>query len=700
MKKVAFILLACISVYAATYDSITAKEDTDGVAGFKNQFLKVGDEEVFDDILLNYNGSVQSYPIVQKEDSLLFEKKVWCTQNGESGVRRIKFYIPPYLDRFKLAIQNVYLGGYGGYFLFTYKTDDSTYPINESTYKSAEYGFDRFNKALWRDHETVGLVMTSSTAIGFTKSDLDAYGVDNTKGGYLYVTYVQALPEGKVEPRLSFNFVAHYKFIKPLTSEMKSAILSRIPLGKTEPIETQRSLINRDCGNYLGNGVFEQALNPISVEEGEPIDPQQACESQGSNYQYIDSTCYDTSSEKYTCEISNGGRWSGRCITPEEDACNASSLTHWYVGGSQCLYRYDHISNASGFSETPKSLTLVESGSAAEVGPFQANEEGWLTQLTLTNSNTTAPKVQHVTIKGHNGVTVIDDINFTLPQSSSRVVEISKSGGRLFAKVYDESGIESAARVATTSETNGTIFITPLTEEITLDMVFGNSLNSVDASQSGGGSGGSDNVVISTPTTSSSSSTGSTGGSGSGSGDAITISRPTTSSSSSAAAGSGGDNLLITGPTSSSSSTSTGSTSSSVAAYNSIVEKLTSSIESFEIAGWLYHYDFSDVNDDYDYVYLSRENGKLYRLKPTTGEDLKWESVKGIRVDADEKRAAFVLVGDWDKDGKGKNDWVIIDVNNKSVYRFLGNIGAGKLGWDSDPLPVSAFMSDTSVIFQ
>ncbi len=710
MKKFALLLLAGITAYAATYESLTVEEAKSGVAGFKEQFLKIADDtSSSSDIIIGTsrkitnNTTLLTQTEAEAKNSQL-SKIDWCT----NGMTRVKIYIPPYLNSFQVAMQ--YLPINNGLMYATFKPIGT---IDESSAVSADEAGTTFYDRFWADHETILVAFKTSFSFVMNSYVMNKYGIDNTTGGYLYLSFVQSdniISDKKFDPRYSMSFSIYYDFINPLTPEMKQQILSQIPEGRTEPVEMDQTLISNECSQYsVQNGVANFTANPfaIQVEDGVPIDPQQACESQGSSYQYINNKCYDTSSQVYTCEITDGGRWSGRCISPAEDTCNASSLTHWYVGGEQCLDTYDHISNAANFSDTPKSLTLVQSSNGIEAGVFQANEEGWLTQLTLKNLSTTASKVESVTINGHAGQTLIDAFDVTLPASKSSIVEISRSGGKMSAKVYDESGVQISAHEVATSETNGSVVIATASSDTVVDLAFGTNLNSVAASQSGGGSGGSDGLVINVPTSSSSSSTASTGGSGGGAGDGLSITTPTSSTSSAATAGGGGDNLSITGPTASSSSAMTGGAASSEAAapapepaYDAIEEKLKVPDETFEIAGWLYHYDFKDVNGDYDYVYNSTKNGMLYRLKPTTGEELKWAPVKGITLEADQKILAFVLAGDWDRDGKGKNDWVVIKPEEKKAYNFRGNIGAGKIGWGSEPLPVTITIDGSEVTFK
>jgi len=717
-------LLFGIILQAATYESVTDQVDVfSGLAGFENQFNALtefgeagGDIAVSLKKYVPYNTELLTMSEEEAKNSN-FTDVAYCT----NGMLRMKVYVPPHLEKFQASFS--FRPNNNGILYATFQpngTIDEANPVDLSVDSSTYWN------SFWNGHKTIEFILSNVFSFSYTPMWASMYNIDTSKGGYLYLAFTQSdniVSNKDYNPGYAITVSAYYTFKTPMTPQMKQEILDDYNNG-----ETSQMLTTNECSQYTVNMVngekvadFHPAPFAIDVEGGAPL----PCEERGEGYQEVDGVCYPP--YIYECKFTQGGTWTGqRCVTPAEDDCNNDPETQWIVATNQCLPKYAGLdTNESSNNSDAVDMAIVEdnsdvasdplNGGISEIlfSPFQANTYGWASRLTVSNANVSEAAVYDIEVRGSNNQHLIDIANVSVSPDEDIAIELTKVNSVLKAQIYDANGTLVTQSQIQTSETNGTLSLSPVSmpgrEDLFYKFEYGYNLPGLGGSQNDGGTnGGTDNLVITTPTDSSSSSTGSSGGTGNNGSDNLSITTPSggssSASTSASSGGSGGDNLSITMPTASSESSSStmtagGSSSSAQPTYSTVEARLMDEGTTFDISGWLYHYDFAEIADGFDFVYNSAQNGKLFRLRPNSGDELKWEEVKGIALAPEEKQYAFVLVGDWDGDGQGKNDWVVIRLSDNKVYKFEGNKGSGQIKLGSEPLPVSVQINGTKVTF-
>lgn len=709
MKWILSLLAVSLTVFAGpTYTSLTKFEDTNGVSGFRNQFMNVpdiqqnaqGDIAIGASFTVPYNTKLLTQT-AEEASSLPLSEVDWCLDD----MLRVKVYVPPHIAEFQVALQ--YLPINDGLMFATF--------IPEGEIREDKDGivYTNIYEELWANHKTTAWKFKTAASFVLNSTYISRYGIDTSKGGYLYLSFSQSdniVSNKEYDPRYKMSFSIYYTFKRPLTSAMREDILSQIPTNETEPAEPDQILTTGACSQYTvsGNNVnFTPAPFPIEVEAGEALTPQEACEKLYGIYAFYDAQktladtaeCYDTRSDQYQCLV-EGLQWDGRCISAEEEACNADPDTTWFLTGNRCLDDSKFI--------VP---VVVDEENALRFEPFQANEEGWMTQMFIRNIDANATRNYTIAVKP----LASNSLGFTfnaLPGESA-TLEVTKSNSKIRVNLYDADGmpIENEQTIPT-ADTNGSVTVSVDTNdtawrdanrtEVTFE--YGNNLQTTAAVPS---------------SSSSSSSTASSSGDAQSSATSLIyqpVSSVSSAYSSSAPSQSddtsgddGGDNVIITVPTSSSSSSAassaaassvqSSSSSSAPKVYATVSEKLTDESGEFVITGWIYTHDFADEEDpSFDQLFASTVNGKAYRLRHSSGEELVWEQVTGVQLDEADKLYAFVYVGDWDRDQTWTHDWVAVELVSGKVFSFAGNTGLGDIKYGEE-LSVRADISGDTVIF-
>lgn len=118
-------------------------------------------------------------------------------------------------------------------------------------------------------------------------------------------------------------------------------------------------------------------------------------------------------------------------------------------------------------------------------------------------------------------------------------------------------------------------------------------------------------------------------------------------------------------------------------------EVITSYIEAtktYKIDGWLARYDFINVDDELDWVFVTK-TGKVYQLQGDRSNGVfGW---KRVYITPVSKTYALVQIGDWDSDGDGSFDWIAIDEGNNRVYKINGVNSNGRFTFlDNKPIAI------------
>lgn len=704
MKWILSLLALSLTVFAGpTYTSMTRFEDSNGVSGFRNQFMNVPDiqQSAQGDIAIgaSYTVPYNTKLLTQTEEearSLALSAVDWCIDD----MLRVKVYIPAHIASFQVALQ--YLPINDGLMFATYIPDGEIREDKDGIV------YTNLFEELWANHKTTAWIFKTAASFVLNSTYISRYGIDTSKGGYLYLSFSQSdnkVSNKEYDPRYKMSFSIYYTFQRPLTSAMREDILSQIPTNETEPVEPDQILTTGACSQYAvsGNNVnFTPAPFLIEVEAGEPLSPQEACEKLYGNDAFYDADktladtaeCYDTRSDQYQCLV-EGLRWDGRCISADEEACNADPDTTWFLDGNTCL-------------DDLKSIEPVidEEENALYFEPFQVNEDGWMTQMFIHNKDANETRDYTIAVKPRESNSL--GFTFNAQPGDSATLEVTKSNNKIRVNLYDSDGVAMEnEQTIPTADTNGSISLSVDTNDSTwrdaakTEVIFkyGNNIQTAAA--------------VSSSSSSSSSAASSSGDAQSSVASLIyqPVSSVSSAYSSSAVSQNddGGDNVIITVPVSSSStaaasSAATSSVQSSASSsapkvYTSVSERLTDEDGEFSISGWIYAHDFVDEeNASFDQLFASTVNGKAYRLRPSSGEELLWEQVTGVQLDEADKLYAFVYVGDWDHDQTWTHDWVAVELASNKVFSFAGNTGLGDIKY-GEVLPVDAVISGDTITF-
>jgi len=717
---------------APTYYSITSGASDEGYKGFREQVMHVPvqDDTSASDITLSYASTVpyNAALIDQTPDeahNLNLGDINWCSR----GMLRVKIYVPPHLKEFKIAMQ---------FFPINYGVGFATFrpvgAIDEQNAKDkGELGTKTYNRYLWQDGKTVSFVFAETMDISFNDYTREKYGIDTSKGGYLYLSFTQApdllLSARDYDSRYKIGFVVDMEFEHPFTDALRNEVLAAIPAGLTEPVEPVQHVFSKQCRDPKE---FD-----LVTEVGEAIDPDVLCEDTGGVYE--NNTCYylPKDQEKYDCEITDGDQWNeteSRCIRPEEIACNATAGKKWYVAGEKCLNTIDRISTPNGSGYQPIALAYDANDTAYRFFDYEANGEGWSTQLSIYNLNATSAVTQKVKVRNGQGDT-IGSYEFSVqPQGVWN--------GRLFFErnaLKLEGPADSAASgteftVMSMPSVEGSIIVEPLDpakmaeDETAVDMTVGFNLPwqgqvdvsaaeqecidrggfySADTGECYGGTGGG---TVSTSSSSSSSSyyrpPSSTGGS--------TSSVSTAAEKACIAAGGfySADTGECYGATVSTASSSSSSSSSSAVSsdpydygdYSELSENeaVAQALagRTFKIDGWFAHYDFEDSIDAFDWVFMTPKKN-VYRLHGTKAREdsvFGWKKVY-IKVPEEDLSYAMVYMGDWDHDGSEKFDWVMINLDTHKVDKLSGVKSNGTFLYLPGGVDIDVDISDGEIRF-
>ncbi len=756
MKKLMILLFAGVTGLVAaepTYFSLTKLSAADGAKGFREQVMNVPEngKSKENDIVLSYSTKIpfdaslidQTPAEAQK---LRLQDVNWCT----NGLKKIKIYIPPHIAYLKIAMQ---------YFPINYGLGFATFRpaggiIDEKNAKGKEeVGSKTYYDNLWNKGKTVVFKVNETADIAFESFLIKYYGIDTSKGGYLYLTFTQASniigAARKYDPRYAIGISVDMNFEHPFTQQMRDDVLSAIPAGLDEPIEPAVHVISRECKAPLEYDLV--------TESGKIVPPDEACSDKGGVYE--GNVCYmlPAEQEKYDCVVTDGDVWdNGRCVRLPERECNAQSDKHWFVEGGECLYTYDAIDTDPNAQEVPKTLQQDINGSKIKIYDYVVNPEGWRTQFYLSNTDTAHALSERVTVLDDNA-TKLADFNFTIAAGSVWSGRLFYDNGQLTLEApTDSEAADTVFKYIDANVTKGTLVFEGNESAIaatTVKVEYGNALSwkgqatvtpEEQACMDAGGFYSADTGECYGGKNSSASSSSVSSVRSSSSSSASYSSTPTQGSSTSAydtraeqeCQQRGGFYSADTGEcygakAQSSSSSSVASESPEekschdrggyyalskcwfaeddnsdddpVYTYESEQDALAGYLagKTFKINGWFAEHDFENAPTSFDWAYVTPE-GDVYQLhgnQPGQESVFGWKKVY-FGVSRDEFKYAMVFVGDWDRDGSTKFDWIVINLSTHKVDKLAGANANGTFRYLEGGINIDAEIGDNEITFR
>ena len=732
MKYILFVLVMLFQLaYAgATYQSFTEFASTDGYKGLREQIEHVSEDVVAgrrditisSSIDLPYNISLvnmtrdEAYQLPLSETS-------WCS----NGMLRVKVYVPPHISDFLFNMQ-LYPNNYAMGFI-TYIPNDE---INEKSGWDdwSDYDFMGYYRALWAEHKTVPFVISPTVSFTITDWEIENFNIDTTNGGYLYISVTQFpdIFESARDYDYRYQWLGAYyvNFKKPFTEAMRQDVLAAIPEGQTEPAEPAQHLYTKECSapyDFM-----------IDTEPGEAVNPQELCEA--NNGTYVNDTCYYLPGDqvKYDCEITNNDYWNGsRCVTQEETDCNAMDNHYWYIGGNECLYTFDQITTAdSPLIPSPQTLIQERTDAAYKISYYEANSEGWSTNINVLNHNATSSTVQAVKVLSEDGQRELGEFAITVEKES-------EWAGRLFVQnnvltlegKKNTNDLTTQKMVLNSNDHKGIVIVQPENPEVlknndqlTVVLKYGLNLTytqpGTSSSSSSAATSSQSNAAAeecearggsyiyetgqclgaeeSSSSSARSSSQSSSSVKSSSSSSVVSSSKSASSVDNTAAEeceADGGLYIYETGQCLGGSSSSTGGETGE----KSELEQIESYVagKTYAIDGWFAQYDFDNVEDAFDWTFTTA-SGSVYQLRgaePTEESVFGW---KRVYVTPEEPNYVMVQIYDWDNDGSGKFDWLVINIDTLDVFKLAGETAEGYFDYLDGTVDIGLTINDDDTV--
>ena len=393
-------------VQGATFYSISTEADRYEVAGFSNQIQDLQNRKNY----YKYSLSTSQYvsgeaelvdmtkeEAIAKRDTSMVD---WCT----NGMNRFKAYIPPFTVSYKITLVSFPNDNYIGFYTFVpddQGTENRGVLIDETSnltvYRAG--GVNEYLDALFGEKKTVQFVMRNTATINLTEVQMKKYGIFE-KGGYLYVSMVQAneltvSSFGHIRrPRVGVS--VDLNILNNGANGIAEDILGIVPVGETEPYEAPLMMRTRECKKP---GIVE-----VVTEEGSMLSAEERCALDPTNT-WLNGKCY--SANEYAC-MTEGGEWrSNTCISAAQLECEKFKSTRkWSSVLDKCLY-------LSAEAEKKELMDADGNTRGFSLAPFVVTKEGWITKLSLYNTNSQAPVVERVRVMNERK-DVFADVNVTL----------------------------------------------------------------------------------------------------------------------------------------------------------------------------------------------------------------------------------------------------------------------------------------------
>jgi hypothetical protein len=673
MRKILLLLFLTNIILIAnpTYVSLTKGADASGNKGFKKQIENIPlNNENGSDITL---GVAYTFPFNAgkiSEDDSRYNDITWCT----NGMLRVKVYVPPHIDSLQVVMQILPLNSGVGFATYVPMGEINEYESQDKT----EVGKTAFYNNLWNEHKTVTFNIDNVFSFVLNDYAKSKYDIDDSEGGYLYLSFSQVSKINQsakaYDARYQMAFSLYYDFKHPFTDAMRNDVLSVIPNGLTEPVEESQTLVTREC-----TGSRNIAL---VTEEGVAKSLEEIC--RDNNGVFVDSECYylPTDQEKYNCVVVDHDSWNGsRCVREEETLCNQNPQKKWYIAGDECLEIEDEISTASSFDSTQETTLLYDKNDTSyKVAFYHANEENWETEIKLSNNNITSTTTQKITILNSDMSKILLSFNVSIESQKEWSAYIYEKDHKLYIdSPLPGSNDSNVTQMLSEYITKGVVLVEPEetvnmnTDILNVGLKYGLNLLQptvalTQAQQECRDNGGSWTNALGCIGATAVSSTQSS----SSSSESLTDAQQECKDN-------GGSWTNALGCIGGGVTTDTASSSSSVVQEDSevVFEKITSIIasETYEVSGWLARYDFINVDNELDWVFISKSR-KVYQLQGDSSNGVfGW---KRVYVVPTSKAYAMIQIGDWDVDGDGKFDWLAVDKSSNRVYKISGVNDSGR----------------------
>ena len=137
---------------------------------------------------------------------------------------------------------------------------------------------------------------------------------------------------------------------------------------------------------------------------------------------------------------------------------------------------------------------------------------------------------------------------------------------------------------------------------------------------------------------------------------------------------------------------------SSVFADTSAVETALKNTKTYDITGEFSQYDFADKDNAFDWVFKMNMNSKIYQLQGNNPTDSNLFGWKEVSVSPEKANYYMASMGDWDKDGKTKFDWLVLSTDGQNIYKLEGVADNGTFKY-SAKLDIKAVINSDKTSF-
>ncbi len=428
------IILAVSLSAATTYRSLTLSEAqnhySNGVAGFKNQVGTVNmtqslysDLDIFTRFSLTQQATLRSGSTASGS----FEKFQFCT----NGAQDIKIYIPPHVKYFKVAAQ--FRPNNKSFYYATFRPDGLIDEVNAKD--KVDIGATQYEQDFWSG-KTVIRRLHNTDSIVFNATVKKQYNIDTSKGGYLYLSFMQApfyLGAKTYDPRYKVGVSYSLRYDKPMTQTQKDHIMNDlIASDNTEPLEDAQQRLIRGCnGNYTVG---------ITTEGGVTKTPKQICEEKNDGSTWNGSRC--VSAVENSCLATAGNSWNGsRCISAAESSCANNPDTSWIE--SQCL-------------DNDKNITAESNDTQLTLAPYRANSYNWVSEVSVKNINETQNTYVDLHV-GHNPALIESALVIPKGDTWNAIIRYNNGAGELEYESFDANGLKSANNITKTTDLEGSV---------------------------------------------------------------------------------------------------------------------------------------------------------------------------------------------------------------------------------------------------